>query len=474
MTTTPVSPDMGGAAEAQPEAPPSMDIYEQIGRDLSEPGTLQPEADTEQTTAEESPAEHQSDAEAEHLEAETSRSEEAPAEEPKIAAEQPEEPQSEEDGLDALLKSSRGKRIYQGYKFTRELSQPPQVEQGNIVGGGIGHLPSIQEIRDYYQAYADQLAMENDFSSGDEAAVQGFLEHWFKPERANSDVVLGSIPKVLSQWYQKEQNPERKRLLERAYIRAATPFLDNYRNSMWRRYQEAETPELKQAYYFAAQALEKDITGRYRNNPQSGQSAQPEQQDPTFAEERARFERERREFEQQRQAELAQQRMRWEAESETLRNQELDAKLDTALEVLKSHKEKAPRRYAAEKREFKELIMQDIERNQQAWAIQMALRNTAARTMDPRDREAAQKHFMRLAESAIINRRAQFLKEIGASLPEASAARHASLQQTASKKAPTSSGAPRPQSIKSEFSRRPGETHSEAMVRRIQEDLAMA
>lgn len=100
-----------------------------------------------------------------------------------------------------FLKTARGKQMLRAFKANRDLAKAPEE-------GGLGRIPSTQEIVRYAGDALTLESMEYDFNSGVPEGAQGWTQHWFA---ANKDgkptpgqlAVVRSLPKVL-----RETNPE--------------------------------------------------------------------------------------------------------------------------------------------------------------------------------------------------------------------------------------------------------------------------
>src|ERR1041385_7828200 len=85
--------------------------------------------------------------------------------------------------LDVVLKTPRGQEIYQGYKAMKELGKP--VEQG-----GIGHVPTVDQARNYFMAYRDRVMMDGDLNSGNPQQIGRLLNHIFDPQRGEANIPI--------------------------------------------------------------------------------------------------------------------------------------------------------------------------------------------------------------------------------------------------------------------------------------------
>lgn len=469
MATSPVTP----AASA----PPNMSNYEAIGAALSDPGPSQAET-SEATTAAEPAETTTAPPESEPPAPETGEQAEVPAD-AAAATPEPENPYEQNPDEDfapqtlkEILTTPDGRRMYANHKLVKELAKP--FEQG-----GIGHVPTIEEVRNYAGAYRDQVMMDHDLSSGNPQQAERLIAHLFSPQRGEgAQVVAAQIGRTLAKLANELQssNPAQAQAYQQAYVAAANPFLETYNNALWDRWTEmpggapgSEAQRHKEALGYAAQVLEFDLTGKYRDptGKPAGQ-AQANPQDDPLAAERANIQaREQRltQYEQRTQQVEAQ---RISQGINARIDNELTVELDKALAPLKALYEKTPKRYERDRRDFNQAVVKEIPKNQHAWDILQTHYADAVRSRNPEAIDALVKEYVKLAVPHIQALRKQFLEESGVAFQAQSDARHAELRSIDSKKALTNGGgAGKVPNAGQPIVRRPGESQADFNFRQL-------
>jgi hypothetical protein len=428
-----------------PSASPGGSNYEQIGQILNSPEPSQAEtgggetAETAETPVEATPPEP-----------------EAPASEPE-AAEQPEvtEPEKEadpyetDDGevpaetLNTLLKSDRGRQIYASHKTLREYQKP--LEQG-----GIGHVPTVEQLRNYYSTYRDRVMMDNDLTSANPQQAERLLSYLFNPERGpGAQTVASQLASTLA-----KLNPE-------TYATAAQPFITNYAGALHDRYKEARDSgdeKLRNALWFAANVAHYDMTGEWLKE---GAPAQNGQQPDPLAEERQRLAQERSEIERMRSETYQRQDQGWRQQTSAKIGAAVMGEIDKALGPLKATS--APMIYQALKQTFHDKVLAGAQRDSHAWDLYQ-VKVQQARSDPSVDLPA---EYLRLITPVIKEERKKFLEEAGVTVKQQSDARHAELRQIDGNKTLSngsgSPGAPLGAPVK----RNPGESSADFNLRQL-------
>ncbi len=463
MATSPVTP---AASQSAPSGSPQS-IYEQVG------AALNGDSGTSHT---ESPAEVAPPAEAKPVEQPAEQQVASPSgEEPEQQALGDEQVNPYEDGdvdpkeaADTLLKTSRGRTIYQGYKFTRDLAKPRQE-------GGLGFQPSIQDIVNFHDSHAATAAFENDLSSGDPAAAAQALAHVFDPRRQNSEALIQTLPRALMQ-----QNPRAylafadnvvsalPRLMQtqagaQIYAKAERPILQNYLNAVLNRMDTASSDEMHHALWLTAQMLNKDLTGSYIDPKAPQQGAAQPQADPLAAD-KQRLQSEWQAIN----AEKQQTVQRTVAERQEILNgaigQAIETELEQALAPLKGVV--SERQYAREKADLGSKVASALTGDPKTWqlfqiAVQQSIR--AGNGI-----EGVVAHYLRLARPQIAFLRKDVIKEAGGAAVQANQQQHAKMRQIENQKAPSNSGgaAAKPSNgAPAVEAKMPNETHEEYIKR---------
>lgn len=211
------------AEPAQPETPPSPPAIEQNDETIikAEPAlTEQPELQPEPLP--------------EELKEILEEDEEKPAE--------PAAPATETPAANPIdLNSSRGKRIYNGYKFFK------------AVEGELGVIPTVDEVKEFHRAHLERLAMENEFSSGDPRAADNWVANWDRISPRGMTAVAAVLPDRLLA----DRNTD-------AYAAMATPVITRFIDSLYESAKVTVDPEAKARLIDAARVAEHRLTGKYR------------------------------------------------------------------------------------------------------------------------------------------------------------------------------------------------------------------
>lgn len=341
-----------------------------------------------------------------------------------------EDPQAELDPLDdsdldkALqenrtnpldLASSRGKRIYGGYKNYKTISET------------LGRDVSADEVKQYFESYSDQKAMEYEFASGDPVRAQNWVAHWNNLSPQGMAQVAAQLPNLFAQ-----ANPA-------AYEQVAAPIIQNYISALYNRALETTDKAQKDALLYTARVLDYDINKRYR---QDSELTAP---DPLSEREKivnAKFQQ-IQQFQQSQQMAVVEQ---WNRSVDQQIDSEIDKLADSALSSIKAGT--TQRIYNALKREFTDALVQHVAKDADGMRLLQIQRGEAQRRPSVASAAQIAREYVALASRAAGALRSQFLKEAGVAVKAQTDARLKAAQAAeAAGKSPTSSGPPRPQTI---------------------------
>ncbi len=392
MATTPTPAPSGGSN------------YDQVGAALaSEPSQAEetPASEPESSPEPEPEAEPQSESEPVVTEPDKDEPESNPYEQNDEADVPPET-------LNTLLHTDRGRQIYQSHKTLREFQKP--VEQG-----GIGHVPTVEQVRDYYGSYRDRVLMDHDLASSNPQQAERMLQFLFDPQRgAGPQTVASQLAPTLA-----KLNPE-------TYAAAAQPFITNYAGALYQRYQEARESgdeKLRSALWYAANIANYDMTGEWLKDAPPSVNGTGGQPDP-LAERKAALDAQEAEIQQQRQQQSQQQEQQWRQNVTAKIGTAVMSEIDKALAPLK--KSAAPRIYEALRREFHDKVVgQAPTMDRHAWDLYNVKVQQARR--DPSIDLSAE--YVRMISPVLKAERKKFLEEAGVNLLEQNESRHAELRQ---------------------------------------------
>ena len=368
-------------------------------------------------------------------------------------------PADADSEVGALLATTRGKRIYAAFKAQQILSKAPEE-------GGIGYAPTVEQIKDFHQAFTDKQAMVADFHSGTPEAAEQWAKFWFGADqngayRDGALDVASKIPDFLAQ-----SNVE-------AYTRLAQPVIERYADAAITRFMDKALaegePAKREQYYMAAQYLHHDLFGKYFDPKSKGASSAMQPQADAIDE-------------RLRRAEAAEQRVQ-QAQNQQRQaavqafGSEIDGKVQDALnsdieQALAKIKDSVhPKAFAGMKAQFLSEVKADIDKNREAKRLFEIAKAEAVRTGDKSRIANLVRQYRQTALNPILSRRAEYITAAGLAVKSESDARHAQLQRSASKTAPASTGAPVPQDIRPALvERKSGESHTDWMRRRIATD----
>lgn len=207
-----------------------------------------------------------------------------PVEEPPATEEAPvEEPDPETP--EALLKgvidpnSSRGKQIWDGYRYVKSLAEAPK-EDGS---GGIGHIPTVEDVKTYHADHITLGQMIDDFETNPAAMIAGLSS--VNPE-ATVQMIQG-LPQILDQLAQR--NPQ----IAQAYEGLCNTVVDDLVNSFLAQYRNTEDPDTKKWFFATARNIRYFMSNGQRQLTEAEALGRKPEADP-YAEERARIEAEKK------------------------------------------------------------------------------------------------------------------------------------------------------------------------------------
>lgn len=377
---------------------------------------------------------------------------EAPAEIDPYADEDP----GDQAAIEAFLTTPRGREVYAGYKFASELAKPSGQ-------GGIGHAPSVQDVRTYFTAHQNNVAMYQDYSSGDPQRMGRFLNHWFGAD--NNGQPKPAAMAALAQLYPVLENagPE-------ALGQIASPILNRYEAALVGKWQTAQDPKLKAALYQAAQIVHNDLTGDWLPQEAFLDRAAPQ---PAANPGEQRLQQGWQQLNAERQ-QLSQQRtQQWDGVRQQAEERTLAGQVDAALKPLTEMKIKQPVVYESLKARLLAEVKTAIQADPQIWNLYQAKVEAARRTGNPAAIEQVTKELLNLAIPVIRGKRAEVLRGAGVVIRQNNADRHQQLREVASHVAPGNTGIPAKQSLVPASLQQKGESRDDYRQRRMSEALAM-
>lgn len=444
-------------------AMPSGNIEDRMTSALSSALTSDPEPSQAESVAE-APADAGENAAEIDAQPEAETSEEQPVATEQAEGEQEPDPYADETDadpqvIDQFLKTPRGREIHQGYKFYKELTKP-------TADGGIGHAPTVQDIRQYFHSHRGAVQMYADYHSGDPSRMAGFFAHWFGPNPQTGQMTpaaanaLAGLEPSLAQF-----GPD-------AYGAVAQPVMARYETALMDKWRSTQDPNLKQAIYQAVQIIHRDMHDEWLPETAFSGAGKPGQQAQSGVP-NAERQRLAAEWDRLNQARAQQQRAtwdQWQGKFVDAENNAFSTELDKALKQLAPMKEKTPEIYAATRDRFAQQVRQALMQDQQVWGLYQQQVDQARRSGDPGIIGQVVQRFTNLVVPAIAARRAEFLKGAGVVLKQQNQDKHAQLRQIASHAAPSNSGAPAKRvGTQGNNLKLPGETREQYYERRMRQ-----
>ncbi|HXC05797.1 MAG TPA: hypothetical protein VNZ86_13640 [Bacteroidia bacterium] len=424
-------------------APPAVDTTTSAGTESTPTGTDTPVETQPETQTESQPEQVTSE-----------QSADATATEPQVeenpyAVETDTEGEAPKQTLDVILKSPRGREIYQNHKIITELAKP--IEQG-----GIGHVPTVAQMRDYHAAYRDRVVMDHHLNSGDPKGAQTFIQFAMGQNRGQAaEILAANIAPTLA-----SSNPD-------AYVAASMPFMTNYETALWDRWKTTPAGPDKEDLWRTAQMVHRDLTGNWMSEGDLGVAPQGGNQPDPLAGERQQLEEQRQQIQQERQQNVTAFNQRWDNGIATSTTNSLLSEVDKALAPLKSMHSKAPRMYEAARKDYYDSIVRAVQSNKHAWDMFQVKISQARRLGTPQAAQQVVGEYMQMAIPAIKASFRQFLRETGAVMTNISDARHAQLSSIDSKRDVGGNGTNPTPGKGAPVTRRPGESASDFNFRQL-------
>ncbi len=409
--------------------------------------------------------------------AEPTQTQSAPEPEPTVGdqpqADEPAQPQVEEDNpyadlddpgdpaaIEAFLKTPRGREIYQGHKFVEALAKP-------TAQGGIGKIPTVQDVKEYFNSHIYHMNMWNDFTSGDPARVENFFVHWLRPDQNGQ-------PKPALDLLE----PTLAKLGDGVYQKIATPVLSRYEGQLINRWRETSDQAVKQALYQSAQTLHYDMTGEWLpeqafqggvaqagvsqyNGHANGQN--------NLTSEWGRLQAAQQQLQAQQDAVRRDTETRWSNSLESAKASALSSHIDKALTPMVKIKIETPEIYAS----LKDRLIRQVQAGMQEDPVYLAKVDRARRAGNPEAIQGLVNEYIAAAIPVIRDRREPFLKGAGVVRRQQSDDRHAQLRSIAAQSAPANNGAPPQRSVVPNTQPKPGETKEAYRERRMLESMGV-
>jgi hypothetical protein len=342
----------------------------------------------------------------------------------------------------AFLRTERGRRQYQHWKGMRDLQMSPN-EDGT---GGIGFLPTPQDIKSFWQSHESFGQMRDDWESGEPERMGDVLNAFLEVDKSGqpTELALKGV-EILTQ-----------SLPPALFKPLAIGIVDQYVQDLIQRSQDQTKSELDRKHYKAlAESLEEDILGTRKRSIDPATLAN----DP-LREERQRLETERQSIQTQQQAQKASVTKKV---SDFVSNQRVSANksaIDSALSQFAKAYEPDPIAHEGIRQSFISEVKSSMNKN-------LTLQRNYTRALDAAKRSGNKAD----ADTAVTQYQIWLAQSIRQTLPKyrthaaQQTASSASAQHATGTTSQTSSGTPAgqatPQSIVPPSARQKGQSNRE-------------
>ena len=370
---------------------------------------------------------------------------------------------------DALMRTNRGRNLLALYKSERILKETPNYDPatGRNVGG-LGFMPTPEQVKEYHQGHADFQASQQEFGTN----PQSWAVNWFGPDSAGNfrpgiDQVLPNIPQVIDQAYNHAVNTGNEALQKQTvelYRSVFSPMLESYLSGFYERARSVANPQERENLINAARIIEGDMFGKTRPDEQL---APPGPTDAIAERERSLEERERRLNAWQTKTQTDAQKAT-ENEIFTTIDQRLVQDCEKALSTVKAGM--SPRAFRAAVNDFKKEVQDAVRKDHVGWRDFNFSLSTARTSRGADARTVPVQTYQQIARRVIQGRYRQVLQELQSDALRQNGALHTTAAHAAAQTAPAANGGQPPaQSVVAEakIARLPGESQTDYFERRI-------
>lgn len=377
-------------------------------------------------------------------------------------------------------KSGAGRELWRGYKLSRELAKP--LEQG-----GIGAVPSIEQLREMHTAKSDMETMAHDFHIGNQANAENFIRQWFAPgengpTRGGMAVAGNFISTLMKMADDPQSSPQQRTAATQMYVAAGMPvihqLIGELRSAIPNAGSDFADPEQAQSarmnFANAVRAIERYMKMDPSFSDQDilpliekGETATPAV-DPRSAD----LDRKIQEINQ------------WKTQQSQQTNQVFQEQFngaiqtnlasDTKLALDSLSKAMPARTYAAIEREFVTDVHKQLTSNPASLRAFSRARDIAVQTRSQQDIEAAARAWRDAARPVIKSLRQQYLTENQPVIAAASANRHATAESASQRRGTSSVTHPIGTQPNTSASRQPGESQADYFARILPDKMSRA
>lgn len=376
-----------------------------------------------------------------------------------------------------LLRTSRGKRMLSAFKAIGELEKPASE-------GGLGHQPSVEDIKNYHQSHANWQAMQHEYT----ANPVSWIANMFGPDEegkvpAGAVEIVRQLPAVLSASAPELFSALISPIVQRRDAMVVKDLRDTAMKIPKGQNLDSKTGlDDRQRAQDAAQIVEFRLTGRTTPFP-DGEATLPAGGPDPFAAERQRLESERQQYEQRNRSMLQAQQEQFDSTvADSIKNA-VAQDVSKALAPLNSSL--TPLLFNQLKENLENTVYQHVTGNGvaapmnpggfQSFQIQVEQARRGFLSTGKLDPKALADAYRQMARQVIRRLAPQYLRDAVPQAKQASEARHQQLAAAAQHVAPPGGGSPVPQSVvPAPAPRQPGETEQEHFARQLHEAISLA
>lgn len=356
-----------------------------------------------------------------------------------------------------FLKTPRGRMMLQQFKVAQELSKP-------IAEGGLGRIPTVEEIRESSQDSSSLELMTHEFHNAHQDPIYGpnWIRQWFQPVNGmipqGAMAVARAIPGVMA-----ELSPD-------YYKAVAVPIAVRYMEEWYEKAAAAPDEQTRILFFNVARQMEQDLTGKYREVPESlWKEGRPQAGgvDPRQVELDSKLQQINNFQRQQQQHQLAQ----FNQSVNTTINGLVMADIKAALKPIEGTLSEESFNDAVDGMYRK--VIKTVNGSPENLRNFNILIDRAKSTRQRDDVFAAAVAWRNLARPIIRGMRTGYIKNAASSMKAQSDSRHSTLQEASQKISPGGVQQPTQKDLGSPVKRLPGETHEEFLLRRTRELLTV-
>lgn len=362
---------------------------------------------------------------------------------------------------DTFLRTNRGRQMLTAFKERRDLAKLPSE-------GGLGFIPSADQIKEYFKRSTDYESMLTDFDTASPQIVRGWAEHWFAPDEqgklTESQIVAAREVINVAQ-----AHPV-------LYKQFAIPAVNNYVNELYDLGERSATPEDREYYTRLAVAIEGHITGKTPEVDFEAvkQGIKPQPKPDPLANERAQLRQREMAIEQQQQKAIQSRQQNIDRVIVEQRNNQIDSDISEALKQVPENIRNTSF-FSSALKDFKQNVQKNIQLNETGLRRYLNLQEKARRSGKSEDiKEAADFWSKQLARPVIRQLRSPFIREASKIILQESEKRHTDLTQHSQSSGTTQAGTPVASSIlPGSPTRQKDETMDEYMERMVRSRIAL-